>query len=271
MDVRTSKTTKRKTTTKKKSTAPVPAQEQMAAIERERALFDALDVNQQGFLTRQHILAELEGAGLRHVKELREDRTDEMLTWMGAAQRTMMMHFLTNMTGTPPARAAPSTVFRSSIAMVIGPTPPGTGVRCEAAAAQLAKSTSPTSRYPRFLEASSTALIPTSMTTAPGFSQAPCTYSAIPHAATTMSASRIRAGAPASGRPRRWLQQGGRGGPHDAAAADNERPACPRSRRRSSGPREGSTRSSRYLSLQSVIASPHRCPSKRPVSLVDAD
>ena len=151
----------------------------------------------------------------------------------------------------PRSRAAPSTQFRSSMAMVIGPTPPGTGVRCEAVAAQLAKSTSPTSRYPRFFEASSTALIPTSMTTAPGFSQAPCTYSAIPHAATTMSASRIRAGASASGRPRRWLQQGGRGGPHDAAAADNERPACPRSRRRSSGPREGSTRSSRYLSLQS--------------------
>ena len=115
--------------------------------------------------------------------------------------------------GYAPARAAPSTQFRSSMAMVIGPTPPGTGVRCEAAAAQLAKSTSPTSRYPRFFEASSTALIPTSMTTAPGFSQAPCTYSAIPHAATTMSASRIRAGAPASGRPRRWRSDPAAGRP----------------------------------------------------------
>ena len=149
--------------------------------------------------------------------------------------------------GYAPARAAPSTQFRSSMAMVIGPTPPGTGVRCEAAAAQLAKSTSPTSRYPRFFEASSTALIPTSMTTAPGFSQAPCTYSAIPHAATTTSDQ---------GRGvREWTTATVAFRPCSRAAAGVPtmllRPITngPRSRRRSSGPREGATRSSRYRSL----------------------
>lgn len=40
--------------------------------------------------------------------------------------------------------AAPSTVFLNSIAMVIGPTPPGTGVMKEAFSEASAKFTSPT-------------------------------------------------------------------------------------------------------------------------------
>lgn len=50
----------------------------------------------------------------------------------------------------------------------MGPTPPGTGVIADATSATGAKSTSPTSLYPRFFEASETALIPTSKTAAPG-------------------------------------------------------------------------------------------------------
>jgi hypothetical protein len=45
--------------------------------------------------------------------------------------------------------------------MVIGPTPPGTGVIAPATSARLAKSTSPTSRI---LPSRSTRLMPTSIT-----------------------------------------------------------------------------------------------------------
>ena len=70
MDVRTTKTTTRKTTKKKAqkaSKAKVEATQTdiTDVLARERALFDALDTNQLGYLTRQQILAELEGAGLR--------------------------------------------------------------------------------------------------------------------------------------------------------------------------------------------------------------
>mmetsp|Transcript_786 Transcript_786/g.2014 ORF Transcript_786/g.2014 Transcript_786/m.2014 type:complete len:213 (+) Transcript_786:1625-2263(+) len=78
------------------------------------------------------------------------------------------------------------------MAMVMGPTPPGTGVMCAATSLAAAKSTSPTSRYPRLAEGSSTALMPTSITAQPGLSQAPCTNLGRPHAATTMSASRMK-------------------------------------------------------------------------------
>mmetsp|Transcript_11284 Transcript_11284/g.30262 ORF Transcript_11284/g.30262 Transcript_11284/m.30262 type:complete len:260 (-) Transcript_11284:765-1544(-) len=81
-------------------------------------------------------------------------------------------------------------VFFKSMAIVIGPTPPGTGVMCAATPCASAKFTSPTKRWPNFLVASSTALMPTSMTTQPGFSHSPRTYSARPTAATTMSALR---------------------------------------------------------------------------------
>ena len=43
------------------------------------------------------------------------------------------------------ARRVPLTVLRMSMAMVMGPTPPGTGVMSEATSLQLSNSTSPTS------------------------------------------------------------------------------------------------------------------------------
>ena len=55
------------------------------------------------------------------------------------------------------------------MATVMGPTPPGTGVMASATSDTGSKSTSPSRRYPRSLVASSTRLMPTSMTTAPGF------------------------------------------------------------------------------------------------------
>eukprot|EP00951_Prasinocladus_malaysianus_P046853 scaffold648002_cov39-Prasinocladus_malaysianus.AAC.1 len=58
------------------------------------------------------------------------------------------------MTQQPRAFLAPCTALDMSMAMVIGPTPPGTGVICEATALASAKFTSPTSLYPRFLVAS---------------------------------------------------------------------------------------------------------------------
>ncbi len=77
----------------------------------------------------------------------------------------------------------------SSMQMVMGPTPPGTGVIQPAFCNAWLKLTSPTSLYPDFLDASGTALMPTSITAAPGFTQSPVTYSARPHAAIRISAS----------------------------------------------------------------------------------
>ncbi len=71
--------------------------------------------------------------------------------------------------------------------MVIGPTPPGTGVIAPATAAAEAKSTSPTSRV---RPSRSMRLMPTSITVAPGFTQAPGIISGRPTAATRMSARR---------------------------------------------------------------------------------
>ncbi len=75
------------------------------------------------------------------------------------------------------------TVFFISIAIVIGPTPPGTGVIAPATFSAVSNSTSPTS----FLSA--TLFIPTSITTAPGFIISPVTKFGIPTATTKMSAS----------------------------------------------------------------------------------
>lgn len=109
----------------------------------------------------------------------------------------------------PTCRSYASTVFFKSIAIVMGPTPPGTGVIAPARPGRQAdsKSTSPTRRYlqcvqtnlcyiwhcdtpphPAFLDASGTLLMPTSMTVAPGFSHSPLTKPALPIAAMTMSA-----------------------------------------------------------------------------------
>ena len=55
-----------------------------------------------------------------------------------------------------------------SIQMVMGPTPPGTGVMAPATGATFSKSTSPERRKPEGREASGTRVVPTSMTVAPG-------------------------------------------------------------------------------------------------------
>src|SRR5205807_10650296 len=78
-------------------------------------------------------------------------------------------------------RAAVS-VFFSRYAMVIGPTPPGTGVIARARSAAAANSTSPFS-LPAALR-----FIPTSITVAPGLIHSPRITSALPMAATTTSA-----------------------------------------------------------------------------------
>ena len=84
--------------------------------------------------------------------------------------------------------------------MVIGPTPPGTGVICAAISDAAAKSTSPTRRVlplplsSRPFSGASMRLMPTSITHAPGFTQSPLTSSAMPTAATKISAWRHMAG-----------------------------------------------------------------------------
>ena len=70
-----------------------------------------------------------------------------------------------------------------SAAMVIGPTPPGTGVIQPARCAASSYCTSPTSLP------SGSRLMPTSITTAPGLTHAPGTNCGLPIAATRMSAS----------------------------------------------------------------------------------
>ena len=71
---------------------------------------------------------------------------------------------------------AASSVLRSSIAIVIGPTPRGTGVISAARSEAASKSTSPTSP-------SSTRLMPTSITVAPSLTQSPWTMRGRPTAA----------------------------------------------------------------------------------------
>mmetsp|Transcript_27223 Transcript_27223/g.84631 ORF Transcript_27223/g.84631 Transcript_27223/m.84631 type:complete len:308 (+) Transcript_27223:1228-2151(+) len=87
--------------------------------------------------------------------------------------------------------AASSSVFWRSMQMVMGPTPPGTGVILDATRFAAAYSTSPTRRLPDLRVASGTKFVPTSTTTQPGLSHAPFTKPARPTAATTTSASLI--------------------------------------------------------------------------------
>ena len=70
--------------------------------------------------------------------------------------------------------------------MVMGPTPPGTGVIAPAVLTASAKSTSPTIRV--LPPPASMRLMPTSITVAPGLIQSPLTISGWPTAATRMSA-----------------------------------------------------------------------------------
>ena len=73
-------------------------------------------------------------------------------------------------------------VFFISIAIVIGPTPPGTGVIAPAIGSAVLKSTSPTSVL------GAIRFMPTSITTAPGFIISPVMKFGIPTAATSISA-----------------------------------------------------------------------------------
>ena len=91
------------------------------------------------------------------------------------------------------ARAA-SSVLRSRQAIVIGPTPPGTGVIAPATCATSSKATSPASP-------SAVRLMPTSITVAPGLTQSPRTIPARPTAAIRTSARRQTA---ARSRVREW-------------------------------------------------------------------
>ncbi len=71
----------------------------------------------------------------------------------------------------------------------LGPTPPGTGAMALALWAASSKATSPLRiRLPS--AAFPTSFTPTSITTAPGFTQSPLTYSLTPAATTRMSARR---------------------------------------------------------------------------------
>src|ERR1051326_2267464 len=88
------------------------------------------------------------------------------------------------------AISAARTVFCISIAIVIGPTPPGLGVMLPAIGWTPAKSTSPTKREPLFAVASLTRFTPTSTTTAPGLTISAFTNSATPIAAIKISARR---------------------------------------------------------------------------------
>src|SRR5579859_5264400 len=81
--------------------------------------------------------------------------------------------------------SAACTVFHSSIARVIGPTPPGTGVIAPAISAALSKSTSPTS-LPL-----GDRVIPTSITDAPGLMWSPPIELGRPAAPKRMSPRRV--------------------------------------------------------------------------------
>ena len=82
-----------------------------------------------------------------------------------------------------------SNVFFIKETMVIGPTPPGTGVMNEHLGATSSNFTSPVSLKPDFLVASGTRVVPTSMTTAPSFTISAFTKLGCPRAAMMMSAS----------------------------------------------------------------------------------
>ena len=85
------------------------------------------------------------------------------------------------------AMRAACSVLRSRKAIVIGPTPPGTGVIAAATSLTASKSTSPQ-------RPSSVRFMPTSMTTAPGLTQSACTIRGRPTAAISTSARRQTVG-----------------------------------------------------------------------------
>ena len=74
--------------------------------------------------------------------------------------------------------------------MVIGPTPPGTGVMKEHFGATSSNFTSPVSLNPLFMAGLGTRVVPTSRTTAPSFTMSAVTKFGCPMAAIRMSAVR---------------------------------------------------------------------------------
>src|SRR5215472_7568165 len=124
---------------------------------------------------RHHLAADF--VGLNHEATPAGQRfTHECLTGGDAAGQTYFQH-------RPRRRSAEATVFDISMAMVSGPTPPGTGVYADARSAMAIGSTSPTSTLPFASKAASfsresrktratssrfaSRLMPTSITTAP--------------------------------------------------------------------------------------------------------
>src|SRR2546426_12664823 len=101
-------------------------------------------------------------------------------------------------------------VFFISMAIVIGPTPPETGVIIETTSFTERSSTSPAQMYPRFSKSlsrgsslpkslstwagSETLFVPTSITTAPGLTHSRVTIAVLPIAATRISAWRVISG-----------------------------------------------------------------------------
>src|SRR5262249_30936952 len=93
------------------------------------------------------------------------------------------------MTSAPAAWArAACSVLRSSIAIVIGPTPPGTGVIADATSTTAAKSTSPTRPLLFWASSGVSRFMPTSITIAPGLTWSRPIRRGLPTAATRMSA-----------------------------------------------------------------------------------
>jgi len=72
--------------------------------------------------------------------------------------------------------------------MVIGPTPPGTGVMAEAFFDTSSNATSPTNFVPDFVLLSGSLFMPTSTTTAPSYTIDAFTNSGFPMAAMIISA-----------------------------------------------------------------------------------
>lgn len=101
--------------------------------------------------TPQHSPLSAAGTTARHSKALSQLLAATLrlqVTRRSAPQRTAARHStaLSQLLATT-LRLYPSSVFCSSIAIVIGPTPPGTGVIWLATSAASLKATSPTSRY----------------------------------------------------------------------------------------------------------------------------
>src|SRR5262249_47529550 len=153
------------------------------------------DVKQTGPRTHHLVLADDARVLHRHLPAGEVDHARTELAVL-LVQRRTLHRTAPAAVADPTARASAAvTVFLSSMAMVIGPTPPGTGVMCAARPRARSNSTSPISlpSAPRF--------VPTSITTAPGLIQSPRTSCALPIAATRTSAPPTSA---ARSRVREW-------------------------------------------------------------------